>query len=216
MAAKQVLRWGFGALFGAAYLWLGHQAAIANDPPLISLLIGLAPLSTSAVVLAWHSRSVWLQSLCAACLLGMLLNLDFLRSNTAWVYYIQHAGMHTMLGIMFGRTLGKDDATALCARLSSMVYAPPLDAHHLRYARNVTVVWTLYFAGAMVISSLLFFFGPLTLWSVFANLLTPVLIGAIFVVEYLTRRAALPGLKHVSIAHSIRLYREYSERSNKD
>jgi uncharacterized membrane protein len=214
MSVKQVLRGAAVALLGGAYLWLGHQASISNDPPLISLLIGLAPLGTSAVVLVWHSRSIWLQSLCAACLLAIVLNLDFLRSNTAWVYFIQHIGMHTMLGIMFGRTLGQGDEAALCSRLSSMVYAPPLDAETFRYARNVTVVWTVYFAGAALTSTLLFFFAPLPIWSVFANLLTPVLIGAIFVVESITRIRALPRRKHVSIAQSIRAYREYSERKN--
>lgn len=214
MAGKQVLRWGFAALFGMAYLWLGHQASISKDPPLVSLLIGLAPLTTSAVLLAWHSRSVWLQSLCAACLLGMLLNLDFLRSNTAWVYFIQHAGMHIMLGIMFGRTLGQGDEAALCSRLSCLVYAPPFSAAFFRYARNITVLWTAYFALATLASFLLFFFGPLEVWSVFANLLTPVLIGTIFVVEYFLRRRALPHRQHVSIAQSIRAYREYSERNH--
>jgi uncharacterized membrane protein len=214
MQGKQVLRWIVLAALGAGYLWLGHWASVSDDPPLLSLLIGLAPLSFSAVLLAWHSGSVWLQALCAACLLAVLLNLDFLRVNTAWVYFIQHVGMHTLLGIMFGRTLGKGHEAALCSSLSKLVYAPPLDEKFFRYAWIVTIVWTAYFGLATFISTLLFFFASPTNWSIFANLLTPVFIGGIFLVESLTRMRALPHRKHVSISESIRAYREYADRKD--
>ncbi|MBS1207754.1 MAG: transrane protein [Proteobacteria bacterium] len=213
MSGKQVLRLGLAALFGAAYLWLGHLASISADPPLVSIIMGLAPLTASAVVLVWHSRSVGLQLLCAACLIGMVLEIDFLRSNTAWVYLIQHAGMHIMLGVMFGRTLSHGYAGALCSRISCFVYPEPLNDAFFRYAWKVTLVWTIYFAAAATVSILLFFFGPREAWSIFANLLTPVLIGAIFVIEYLVRLRALPQRQHISIAQTIRAYREYSQRT---
>ena len=206
------LRTGVIALVGAVYLWLGHQASIASDPPLASLLIGLAPLSISALLLAWASRSFWLLSSCALALLAMLLNIDFLRANTAWVYFIQHAGMHTLLGIMFGRTLSHDHAKALCSQVSRVVWGDQLDAYFLRYTWRVTWVWTLYFALATLASVLLFWLAPLAWWSVFANLLTPVLIGAIFVIEFAVRQRVLPKDRHASIAQTIQAYRAYSER----
>lgn len=206
------LRTGVIALVGAVYLWLGHQASIASDPPLASLLIGLAPLSISALLLAWASRSVWLLGSCALALLVMLLNIDFLRANTAWVYFIQHAGMHTLLGIMFGRTLSRDHSKALCSQVSRVVWGDQLDAPFFLYTWRVTWVWTLYFALATLASVLLFWLTPLAWWSVFANLLTPVLIGAIFVIEFAVRQRVLPKDRHASIAQTIQAYRAYSER----
>lgn len=212
MQAMQWLRTGLIALVGAVYLWLGHQASIASDPPLASLLIGLAPLSLSALLLAWASRSPWLLAGCAGALLLMLLNLDFLRANTAWVYFIQHAGMHSLLGLMFGRTLSRDHAKALCSQVSRMVWGDQLDAAFYRYTWQVTWAWTAYFALATLLSVLLFWLAPLAWWSVFANLLTPVLIGAIFVIEFAIRQRVLPKDRHASIAQTIRAYREYSAR----
>ncbi|MDP5239242.1 hypothetical protein Q9Q94_06860 [Uliginosibacterium sp. 31-16] len=213
MPVKQVLRLALIGLLGAAYLWLGHLASISADPPLLSILIGLAPLSVSAVLLAVHSRSAWLIALCAAGLLGMLVYIDFLRANMAWVYFIQHAGMHTMLGLMFGRTLSRDRTVALCSQISCFVYSKEtLDAKFFDYAWAVTVMWTIYFAFTTALSTLLFFFGPLSVWSVYANLLTPVIIGLLFVVEYAIRIRVLPNRQHAGIAGSIRAYREFSQQ----
>ncbi len=207
------LRAGLIAVVGAAYLWLGHQASISSDPPLLSLLIGLAPLSASALLLAWASRSPWLLGLCVLALLAMLLKLDWLRANTAWVYFIQHAGMHTMLGVMFGRTLGKQHSEALCSQVSRVVYGDNLDAVFYLYTWRVTAVWTAYFALATLVSVGLFWLAPLEWWSVFANLLTPIIIGAIFVVEFAVRQRVLPRDRHASIAQTIKAYREYSQRT---
>ncbi|PLK47904.1 hypothetical protein [Uliginosibacterium sp. TH139] len=212
MSGMQWLRTGLIAVVGAAYLWLGHQASISSDPPLLSLLIGLAPLSVSALLLAWASRSPWLLGLCVVALLAMLLKLDYLRANTAWVYFIQHAGMHAMLGVMFGRTLGHDHSAALCSQVSRVVYGNDLDAAFYLYTWRVTVVWTAYFALTTLLSVLLFWLGPLAWWSVFANLLTPVIIGAIFVIEFAIRQRTLPRNRHASIAQTIKAYREYSQR----
>jgi uncharacterized membrane protein len=214
MSAVQLLRTGVIALVGAVYLWLGHQASISADPPLASLLIGLAPLSLSALLLAWASRSLWLIGLCAGALLLMLTNIEFLRANTPWVYFVQHAGMHSLLGIMFARTLSRDHAQALCSKVSYMVWGDQLDAPFYLYTWRVTWVWTAYFALATLASVLLFWLAPLAWWSVFANLLTPVLIGAIFVIEFAVRQRVLPKDRHASIAQTIRAYREYSARKD--
>lgn len=212
MSSMKWLRAGLIAVVGAAYLWLGHQASISSDPPLLSLLIGLAPLSLSALLLAWASRSPWLLGLCVAALLLMLLNLDFLRANTPWVYFIQHAGMHAMLGVMFGRTLSSDHTKALCSQVSRVVWGDQLDAAFYLYTWRVTAVWTGYFVLATLVSTLLFGLAPLAWWSVFANLLTPVIIGAIFVIEFAIRQRVLPRDRHASIAQTIQAYRDYSQR----
>jgi uncharacterized membrane protein len=49
-------------------------------------------------------------------------------------------------------------------------------------------------------------------WSYFANLLTPILVGLMFVVEYLVRVRVLPDRAHFSIAQTIQAYRTYEQR----
>jgi uncharacterized membrane protein len=212
MSGKQLLRLALLAPFGLAYIWLGHQASIASNPPLASLLIGLAPLAFSAVALAWQARSIWLIGLCVATLGLILSHLGFLTANAAWVYFIQHAGTHALLGLMFGRTLRGPDAEALCSKVSQFVFPGQLDADYYRYTWWVTLAWTLYFGLASLLSVLLFWLAPIEIWSVYANLLTPLIIGAIFAIEFAIRLRVLPRNRHASIAQTIRAYREYSQR----
>ena len=47
---------------------------------------------------------------------------------------------------------------------------------------------------------------------VFANLLTPVFVGLMFVVEYLVRVRVLPDREHFSIAATIKAYRSYEQQ----
>jgi uncharacterized membrane protein len=212
MSLAQLARIGVIGAIGGAYLWMGFEASISSDPPLLALLVGLAPLSFSAIAAAWHSRSLALQIVCAGALVWMGMNIEFLRTNTPWVYFIQHFGMHVLLGIMFGRTLTRLPEQALCSQISALVCRDATDVAFFRYTWKVTLAWTIYFAMSALISGVLFFCGPLDVWSVFANLLTPVLIGLMFAVEFLIRLRVLPPEQHASISRTIAAYREYSQR----
>lgn len=208
----QILRAGVFIAFGAAYLWLGYAASASSDPPLAGIIVGLAPLAFTAILLAWQSRDLWLQGLCLAVVAALVFNLDFLRIHTAWVYFIQHAGMHGMLGIMFGRTLFGRHEEALCSRVAAVVLRDKTDEAFFRYTWNLTTVWTVYFTVTTVTSAALFAAAPLQIWSVFANLLTPVFVAAIFGVEFIVRICVLPRNQRASIAHTVNAYREYAQR----
>ena len=192
---------------------MGYHASISDHPPLVVILIGIAPLAAIALVSAWHSRVRSLSlMLFAACALTAILNLDNLRNHAAWLYFVQHAGAMLLLGIMFGSTLGRTHADALCSRIAAFVIPKPLDAVYLHYTWKVTLAWTLFFAISALLSVLLFFFGPIEVWSIFANLLTPPLLGIMFAGEYLIRLRTMPDRAHFSITETIQAYREYSRR----
>jgi uncharacterized membrane protein len=55
----------------------------------------------------------------------------------------------------------------------------------------------------------LFYWGPIVWWSFFANILSPILVGAMFVVEYGVRLVALPERPHLNLSETIRAYRAY-------
>lgn len=200
------------AIPGAAYVWLDHLGSISKHPPALSLVSGFLPLLVIAVLLAWSSRARWLWLV----LLGLVCvlvgsQIDFLRSNLVWLFFCQHAGMHALLGITFGRTLFDGHERALCSRIAGFAHGG-LTPALARYTWRVTLTWTLYFWGMATLSVLLFAFAPLTVWSVLANLLTPPLIGLIFVLEYLVRRKVLPDDHHIGILDTIRAYRRYSSQ----
>lgn len=213
ISLRQALRLGLIAAAGALYLGLSHLAASSKHPPIIALIVGLLPLGAMALIAAWKSRAPTLAMLLfAACTLAIAVNLENLRSHAAWLYFVQHAGAMILLAITFGGTLGHGHHDALCSRIASFVMPGRLDADYLRYTWKVTVAWTLYFAASAVLSVLLFCFGPVEVWSFFANVLTPVLLGAMFAGEYLIRLRAMPGRSHFSISETIQAYREYSRR----
>ena len=201
------------AVAGAAYLAFSHLLTIAERPSTLMLALGVTPLTVMALLAAWHSRMRWLAlTLLAALMLSVLLYLDELRNHVNWLYFAQHAGTMSLLAITFGSTLGRDDADALCSRVTRMMLSGPPDPAYMRYTMKVTVVWTLYFVTSSILSVLLFFFGPIAVWSTFANLLTPVIVGLMFVVEYLVRVRVLPDRAHFSIAQTIQAYRSYERR----
>lgn len=215
MSARQALHLALIATAGSVYLGLGYFTAASAHPPLAAIFLGIAPLGAVALVAAWHSRlRIPSLILCTACAIAVVLNLDNLRNHAAWLYFVQHAGAMTLLGATFGSTLASGHAGALCSRIASLAHAAPLDAVYLHYTWKVTCAWTAFFILSAVVSVLLFFFGPVEAWSFFANLLTPVLLGAMFVGEYLIRQRALPDRAHFSIAATIHAYREYSRRQN--
>ena len=201
------------AVLGAAYLAFSHLLTIDEHPSLLMLALGVMPLSVMALLAAWHSRMRWLAlALLAVLTLTVLLYLDDLRNHVNWLYFIQHAGAMSLLAITFGSTLGRGDAQALCSRVTRLMLPDPVDPAYMRYTWKVTLAWTVYFVSSGVVSVGLFFWGPIAVWSFFANLLTPVFVGLMFVIEYLVRVRVLPDRAHFSITQTIQAYRSYEQR----
>ena len=201
------------AVVVAAYLAFSHLLTIDERPSLLMLALGVTPLTVMALLAAWHSRMRWIAlSLLAVLAMTVLLYLENLRNHINWLYFMQHAGTMTLLAITFGSTLGRGDADALCSRVTSLMLVGPTDPVYMRYTWKVTLVWTAYFILSGMVSVGLFFYGPLAIWSYFANLLTPVIVGLMFVIEYLVRVRVLPDRAHFSIAQTIKAYRSYEQR----
>ena len=197
----------------AAYLAFSHLLTIADRPSTLMLALGVTPLTVMALLASWYSRMRWLAlTLLALLALAVLLYLEELRNHVNWLYFMQHAGTMMLLAITFGSTLGRGDAEALCSRVTRLMLPGPADPTYMRYTWKVTLGWTVYFIASAVVSVGLFFLGPIAVWSYFANLLTPVFVGLMFVIEYLVRVRLLPDRVHFSIAQTIQAYRSYERR----
>jgi len=203
------------AIAGAAYLGVSYIATTMPHPPLLTLLIGLIPLGAAALATAVKSRArAVLIPLWILCVLLIGINLEQLRGHVAWVYFLQHAGAMTLLGMTFGGTLGRNPAEALCSRIANFIVPGPLDTDYYRYTWKVTLAWTIYFAASAILSVLLFFYAPIRAWAVFANILTPITLGLMFAGEYFVRRRVMPDAPRLCIAATIKAYRDFSQRTD--
>lgn len=211
---RQVVRIGALLAVGAAYLALSYVAAASDNPPLVALIVGLLPLAALALTAAWHSRARWLAlPACLAACVWVALNVQQLRGHAASFYFVQHVGAMGLMGLTFGSTLWGGFDKALCSRIAAMVLSEAPDAAHVKYTWQVTLAWTLFFAASGLTSIGLFFWGPLEWWAFFANVLTPIFVGAMFITEYLVRIRVLPGRPHMSVAATIQAYQRFMESS---
>jgi len=204
----RAVRWIVIAAGAIAYPVLAHYSAAtsaATTLPSLGVAVSLAPSLAILLWLAWRSpmRPAMLL-LCAV--VGVLLwgFWGVLERNFSWVYFLQHAGTNVMLAAVFGVTLGRG-RQALCTRFAEVVHGS-LAPEEVRYSRQVTLAWMLFFLAISLISSVLFFFVSIEVWSVFANFLSFPLILLMFAAEYGVRRRKLPHQKKHSIMDGMLAY----------
>jgi uncharacterized membrane protein len=208
----RVLGWVAIAAAVVTYIFLANYVTTrsAKIGWLVSA-IAFAPYFGFALVLAWRSpRRYWMLALCVVCAGVVLPYAKELAQHFGALYFLDHAGANVVLGIIFGRTLSQN-RVPLCSRLAAMVHGP-LDERVARYTRQVTIAWTVFFVAMAALSILVFFAGPIEMWSAFASIFSLPLIAVMFGAEYAVRLRVLPDMKHVSILDSVRIYL----RSSKD
>jgi uncharacterized membrane protein len=75
----------------------------------------------------------------------------------------------------------------------------------LVYTRRVTALWVLILAAIAVGNAALALFAPLPVWSLFSNFVNYLLVGLVFVLEYLYRRLRFPAHAHGGFLAHLRL-----------
>lgn len=122
-----------------------------------------------------------------------------------WLYLAQHVGINVVLGLVFGRSL-IGPRQPLCTMFAGRVHEhmTPLI---VRYTRQITVAWTVFFFAMAALSVLLFAFAPREAWSLFANILTLPLVAAMFVAENEVRKRVLPPQDQFGILAAVRAFR---------
>lgn len=209
--ARRILRWLGIATLVIGYPLLAHYTNKSAHSGNLGALVAIAPVVLLALVLAWRSpqRIVMLGVLVLMCV-ALWAGWSALEHHYGLVYWLQNVAMQLILFMTFGRTLvaGRQP---LCTRFAEAVHAPLTPQHEI-YARQVTVAWTLFFAGMALASTLLFFLAPLATWSVFANFLTLPLVALMFIAEYWVRRWVLPEMRHTHILDAVRAFRNTPAR----
>jgi uncharacterized membrane protein len=75
------------------------------------------------------------------------------------------------------------------------------------YTRRVTWAWSFFFAAQLLISLVLFLYAPVSVWSLFVNVLNAPLIVLMFAVEYGYRVVRFREYHHASIADVVRAFK---------
>lgn len=111
--------------------------------------------------------------------------------------------INLLLALGLGYSLGNGQ-TPLITRLASIMRGGNMPDPVRRYTRAVTLVWCLFFVFMAVVALLLVLFASLESWSLFANLLTYVLIAGFIVLEFAFRRWYLGALVDYSFTDFIK------------
>lgn len=193
-----------------AYALLAHYltARAASSPWALAGVLG--PMALLLVIGLWRSGQTLLSLLLGAALAWLMLRAAQGRGvEPQWLYLGQHAGIHAVLAVFFGGTL-RPGRQALISSMAERVHrglTPALAG----YTRRLTAVWTGYFLGMTLLSLLLFVAAPLATWSLFANVVTPLAMAALFVGEHLLRYRLHPEFERISLATVMRAYSEHRQ-----
>ena len=206
--------WVALAVVGSAALaLLAHAALIDRLPARVGAAVALVPI---ALVVAWllrrsRHRAIAFVALVALAAAAAVFWGDIER-HFPDVFFVEHVGGNLLLAFVFGRTLvGANEP--LVTRFARILH-PVLPPEVVRYTRRVTLAWTILFLTLVALSCTLYFAGMPAAWSVLANIVNPVAIVAMFVIEYAVRLRALPDWERVGILGGVRAFsRHFSAAS---
>lgn len=184
---------------------IGHHLATESRPSAFSYVFAVGSIAAFGIALCWSGRWRWPATLAivaaAAALVRWLLDEQV---DARWLYLLQHAGMMTALGLLFGLSL-RPGRRSLITTLALRVHGE-LPPGLLRYTRQVNWAWTLFFATMLTLSLLLWWLGPPGWWSVLANFLTLPAVALMFIGEYLIRLWRFPDFPHASLMDGVRAF----------
>jgi uncharacterized membrane protein len=196
---------------GVSYACVSHWMMLRHPSAPWAVAVLLGPLWLTALALAGHRFGGWgLAAAAALGVAGLALVWRGEAGDANRLYVLQHAAINALLCGWFGGTLRRG-RLSLIGRFAERVH--PLSDDQRRYTWQVTRVWSVFF-GAMALSSIVVYLSlSFAAWSVLANLLTPLLVGALFIGEYLVRYRLHPEFERTRLVDALRaVYATQAER----
>ena len=204
-AARIAARITAVALAGLAYIFASHWLMTQAPASPWNAVGVLTPMLAAIAFGAWRSGQHGLGVLAALAIAGLVAQALFGVQVPAPLLYLgQHAGIHLFLAFAFGSTLraGHTPLITTLARRVHRNFTPDM----ARYTRKCTTAWVVYFVGMVLVSVGLYALAPFDTWALFANLLTPATLVAMFIGEYLLRYRLHPEFERATMADAVRSY----------
>ena len=201
------------AVLSVAFAVAAHAALVDGLPPAAGALLSLVPLS---LLVLWFFRRTGQRiaalAIVVAGVLAVALEWAALERHFPSVFFLEHAGGNLLLALLFGRTLfgGREPLVTSFARIAHGGLTPEL----ARYTRLVTIAWTIFFLALFAASASLYAAGFMAAWSLLANLLSPILVGVMFVVEYGVRHVVLPDIERMGILGGMRAFSRHFRQAS--
>lgn len=187
------------------YALLAHHTNATPGNERLGAFVALAPILLAAISLAWRSRHrIFVLGLLAVGSIALFATWGTIEHHYSSIYWIEHAGMQSLLCLAFARTMA-EGREPMCTYFARLVHGP-LTPAVLRYTRQVTMAWSVFFGMVAAISTIIFFAAPLTTWSLFANFFTAPLICLMFIAEYAVRRHTDLDMEHVHILAAVKAF----------
>jgi len=184
--SRNMVLWSAVALALSTALHIVPQLLRDVIDPAYSML-GLMVLDACVVALIVRSRSALLVGILLVSLLGATM-----MSHQQVLAAVPSIALNLMLAGVFAATL-RPGQVPLIVRVAELdTGAVPND--FACYLRGLTQAWAIFFAGLACVSLLLMLYAPFEWWSLFVNILTWPLIGAMFAAEWIVRRLAFKQL----------------------
>lgn len=200
-------------LVAIAYPLLAHAAVLSGNRLFTVAAVGVLAALILGPALARRSLAAWM--------ILVIVGFGLVRfANSAAIELTLYAPPVLIMAFMawvFGHTLRRGEMP-LIERIVRAFHDPEekLDPAIFRYARRLTWLWTILLGTLAIVNlvlallaapnGLLLAIGidppvtvPQRIWSLFANLLNYVVIGAFFVAEYIVRRRRFPQQDYTSI-----------------
>lgn len=202
---RKGLQVGFLVVASIGFAFLAHAAIVQGVSPTVGAALSLVPAS---IFVAWavsrtrHRVAAALVLVLAA--ITLTAGWGQLERHFPDVFFLEHVAINLALAVAFGRTLF-GGRVPLVTRFARMIHGE-LPAEVERYARKVTIVWTALFLGICAASCALYLGGWLAAWSFLANFLNPLLLVAMFVLEYVVRHRVLPNWERVGVLGGVRAF----------
>jgi len=193
-------------LVGLAYVLGTHWLMTRAGGSPWNVVGVLTPMLAAIAIGAWRGGQHLLGGVATLAIIGLCTQaLRGVALPPSLLYLAQHAGIHLFLAVGFGSTL-RAGHTPLITTMAARVHREFTPAMVV-YTRKVTIAWTVYFVAMAAISLALFAFASFDVWALFANLITPCSVAAMFVGEHTLRYRLHPEFERTSIADAIRSYR---------
>ena len=191
------LRTALVILFLVGYPLLVHIQVSGGDAALgiYGLLAAFAVALLTA--LCYRDMAAALLAIFAAAAVAMLF-----WEPSGQLFTLAPILINLALAVLFASSL-RPGSTPVITRFAQAMTGD-LDAKTRHYARRVTLAWTLLFVLLTIELILLKLFATARTWSLFANFLNYVLLGAFFLFEYRIRVRHLHHLEHPSFPEFIR------------